>query len=195
MRTASSLGSSAAVFTIGRGHEDAGDGDRGSVVGRRGPREVAQVGREGTAGGGDAAGGAELAREARDKSGLIHLGGDDLTTTRQARTEDRVFLLGAGAARDAGVPLARELTGTMLQSVPSEAASYQQSLALNFVVSALMAERGRHGRSPLEYPDIETVASAIALLADRDNVELTPFVQSWDPGVGAVGLSRTHHSS
>ena len=93
------------------------------------------------------------------------------------------------------MPLAQELTWKMLQAVQSEPINSTQAQALNFVVSALMVDRGRRGASPLDYPDIETVASAVALLAERDRVELSPFVQSWDPGVGAVERSLTGQQS
>ncbi len=99
-------------------------------------------------------------------------------------TDDVVFLLGAGASCDADLPLANDMTKMLLQEVQSVPQERTNADALNYVVSALMAHRGRTGQSPLRYPDIETVVSSVELLAERDNVELTPFVQSWDSGVG-----------
>jgi hypothetical protein len=43
-------------------------------------------------------------------------------------------------------------------------------------VSAIVGFRGRGGSSPLILPDIETVASTIELLGERDSVELAPFI-------------------
>jgi hypothetical protein len=45
---------------------------------------------------------------------------------------------------------------------------------------------------PDELPDIESVVSAVELLAERHEVELAPFVQSWDPTVDGLGRKTTH---
>jgi hypothetical protein len=110
--------------------------------------------------------------------------GDTLAMTELNDLDDVVFLLGAGASCDAGLPLASEMTRLVLEAVQSSPRDRTNARALNYVVSAIMAHRGRTGQSPLEYPDIETVVSSVELLAERDDVELTPFVQSWDSGVG-----------
>lgn len=112
--------------------------------------------------------------------------------TRPDVREGMVFLLGAGASREAGVPLARELTARTLETLPEAVGYHQQQLAqaLNYVVSAIVAHRGRNGASPQDLPDIETVVSSVELLRDRDEVELAPFVQSWDPAVGAMDQNR-----
>ncbi|MEO9236754.1 MAG: SIR2 family protein [Jatrophihabitantaceae bacterium] len=57
-------------------------------------------------------------------------------------------------------------------------------------MAGVVAHRGRRGLSPLELPDIETLVSSVELLCERDEVELAPFVQSWDPGVGAMDQDR-----
>lgn len=106
--------------------------------------------------------------------------------TDEVASGDVVFLLGAGASREAAMPLATEMTQLMLAAVQNTPEERINAHPLNYVVSAIMAHRGRAGKSPLHYPDIETVVSAVELLAARDDVELTPFVQSWDPGVGAA---------
>jgi hypothetical protein len=102
--------------------------------------------------------------------------------------DDIVWLLGAGASKDAGLPLAPELTEQVLdafESAPDKNMQRQHgSPVLNYVVSAIVGRRGRQdGTSPRHLPDIETVASAIELLSNREDVELAPFIQTWDPGV------------
>jgi hypothetical protein len=58
-----------------------------------------------------------------------------------------------------------------------------QAWALNFVCGALQAHNTAMGVSYLEKLDVEFVASAVNLLAERHQHEATPFVFSWHPAV------------
>lgn len=104
-----------------------------------------------------------------------------------------VFLLGAGASKNAGLPLASEMTGMVLEHFNTEGSIPRYGPTLNFVVSAMIAHAGRSGRRPDQLPDIESVVSAIDLLSQRTDLELTPFVQSWDPGVTSVNSSTPYY--
>jgi len=55
---------------------------------------------------------------------------------------------------------------------------------LQFVTGVLLAERGRQGNNPLDGIDVEEVMTALDLLANRKNLEISPFVGAWDHGVG-----------
>lgn len=112
----------------------------------------------------------------------------------ESRTQgdDVVWLLGAGASKDAGLPLASQMTKQLVENLSRRPGGADVARAMNYVVSSIVAQRGRQGLSPAVLPDVETVASTAELLATRDNVELTPFVQAWDPTVEALdrGVAR-----
>ncbi|GAA4728353.1 hypothetical protein GCM10023350_09300 [Nocardioides endophyticus] len=96
------------------------------------------------------------------------------------------FLLGAGASAEAGLPMSRGITQLMIDRLSDERWDRQAGYALNFVVSAIIADDGRSGHRPDELPDIERVASAIELLAGRSDLEISPFVASWEPALTAL---------
>lgn len=96
------------------------------------------------------------------------------------------FLLGAGASAEAGLPVSRAITQKMIDKLSDQRRNDQASSAFNFVVSAIIADDGRSGRRPDELPDIERVASAIELLASRADLEISPFVSTWEPALTAL---------
>jgi hypothetical protein len=104
-----------------------------------------------------------------------------------------VYLLGAGASVDAGIPLARELTQIALKQLNNSATAWRdknETAALNFVVAMMVAHRSRSGGGADQFPDIEAVVSAVELLATRDDLEVSPFIQNWDPSVDAFDVQR-----
>jgi hypothetical protein len=54
----------------------------------------------------------------------------------------------------------------------------------------MVAHRSRSGGGADELPDIESVVSAVELLATRDNLEVSPFIQNWDPSVDAFDVRK-----
>jgi SIR2-like domain len=60
---------------------------------------------------------------------------------------------------------------------------------LHFVCGALLAYDAAAGRSPFLGLDIERVFSAVQLLAERNALEVSPFVASWHPAVDALDAS------
>jgi hypothetical protein len=102
-----------------------------------------------------------------------------------------VYLLGAGASHEAGIPLASEMTQRAVEKLNAAYWPGQPlGQAINYVVSAMVAHRGRKGLRPDELPDIESVVSAVELLSERQDVELAPFVQNWDPSIAGLGRPR-----
>ena len=61
--------------------------------------------------------------------------------------------------------------------------------ALNFVIGEIIAFDSRDGQRPDALPDIERVVSAVELLQERGDLEVAPFVSSWDPVVDALERS------
>jgi hypothetical protein len=99
-----------------------------------------------------------------------------------------VYLLGAGASKDAGLPLANGITQQALEHLNDGKSDTPQLAPLfNYVVSAISAHAGKSGQRPDELPGIETVVAAIDLLTERESLEIAPFVGAWDPAVGMLG--------
>lgn len=115
------------------------------------------------------------------------------------------ILLGAGASVDAGVPIAADLTRDALDSIGqarlSDFVSFRElhsnsdlALALAFIVNAIQAHDisvRAHSASSLSMPGIESVVSATAMLAERDVIEIAPFVGSWRNTVNSLDSIQT----
>ncbi len=99
-------------------------------------------------------------------------------------------LLGAGASHDAGIPISTEMTEKLVEAINERHRWGQETQALNFVCGALMAYDAAQGDSPYTGLDVERVISAIDLLAERRDLEVTPFVASWHPAVDAWDRPR-----
>ena len=106
-----------------------------------------------------------------------------------------IFLLGAGASVEANLPTASELTACALSHFDAQS-NAKRSLAARFdsdmgrhlraVIGPMQAFEALHGDGTLGLPNIEAVVSAVELLSSPSSVELTPFVQLWDPAVHAI---------
>ncbi len=96
-----------------------------------------------------------------------------------------LVLLGAGASKEAGVPTSFELTRQLAEKLAVAAWDQRLASALNFVCGAMIAYDGAKGASPFEQLDVERVFAAVELLAERDTLEVSPFVASWHPAVDA----------
>jgi len=94
-----------------------------------------------------------------------------------------LFLLGAGASRDAGLPLASELTQHIVGDINNTIQNASLRRVINYVVATMIGHRGKSGLNPKTMPDIESVVSAVELLSNRTTIELVPFIQNWDPAI------------
>jgi hypothetical protein len=93
-----------------------------------------------------------------------------------------LVLLGAGAARDAGIPVATEMCLKFLEIFKSQRAVLFKRVLL-FVLGGLALKRGMRGEDPTQLPNIEEVFSAIQMIARRHELEASPFVSSWHPHI------------
>lgn len=119
-------------------------------------------------------------------------GPDSLLTWLDFDRDSVVFLLGAGASDEGGLPLSREITRLALADLgQAETPDFgnQVVLALRYVCGALIKYDTDRGGSPTDLPDIELVVSAVELLSQRDSLEVSPFVDAWDPMVDMKGVS------
>ncbi|MFE4833727.1 SIR2 family protein [Arthrobacter sp. NPDC056691] len=109
-------------------------------------------------------------------------------------TNDFVALLGAGASRGAGIPLASELTRCALEALDQQPGlvsnDYHIANALNFVVAAIQLHDSRNGLPVSQLVGIERLVSAVELLKDRRSLEVAPFVREWDPSVETFDTRR-----
>jgi SIR2-like domain len=96
-------------------------------------------------------------------------------------------LLGAGASQEAGVPTTFDMTESLVRRVSqNQSALHPTVQALNFVCGALLAHDAAKGMSPFSGLDVERVFAAVELLAERDTLEVSPFVASWHPAVDVL---------
>jgi NAD-dependent SIR2 family protein deacetylase len=103
------------------------------------------------------------------------------------QSEATVFLLGAGASAEAGIPMSFEMTRQITEAIGVGRLHSREAAALNFVVAQLLAlDAAEIGASPYEGLDVERVFAAVQLLAQRQSLEVTPFVASWLLAVDAV---------
>jgi hypothetical protein len=96
-----------------------------------------------------------------------------------------LVLLGAGASVEAGVPATFDMTEKLVAAISERFEHSQITNALNFVCGALIAYDSARGKSVYTGLDVERVFAAIELLAERNELEVTPFVASWHPAVDA----------
>jgi hypothetical protein len=90
-----------------------------------------------------------------------------------------VFLLGAGASKDAGLPTSFELTRKLADKIGTNGGRQQLAAALNFVCAALLLyDAANHDASPYGDLDAERVFAAVELLARRGDLEVSPFVSA-----------------
>lgn len=90
-------------------------------------------------------------------------------------------LLGAGASVDAGLLATAGLADKII-GIANQGDSLDKDdavRALNAAYSGMIGYQGTHGENPLERVNIETLISAVRLLANRDTHEVAPFVASW----------------
>jgi len=94
-----------------------------------------------------------------------------------------MFLLGAGASVEAGIPDAYGMTRVMLESVAADDENRYRRLdkVLQFVVGGLLFQQGVRGENPYDGVNIEDLFNAIILLGERHHSDLGPFISSWHP--------------
>lgn len=101
-----------------------------------------------------------------------------------------MVLLGAGASRDAGLPLTTEFAVRLMDAMHRDfRADTPKVQAMNFVYGAMVNHRSERGDDPLAAVNVETMISAIRLLQHRETHEAAPFIQGWKPAVAAFRRS------
>lgn len=105
-----------------------------------------------------------------------------------------MFLLGAGASFEAGLPLGKDLTRPVvahLASLDDPKPNGSSMLAINYVMARLAVGDAVEVGADLNYPDFETALSALDLLQDLSVLEIAPFVEAWDATVTKLSNIRS----
>src|SRR5437763_14374916 len=89
-----------------------------------------------------------------------------------------MLLLGAGASFEADVPLAYEMSERIAEEFQQSESIH--SHVLSYVIGGLLFQQGRKGVNPYNGINVEELFNAVQLLAERHNLEVTPFVGAWD---------------
>jgi len=103
-----------------------------------------------------------------------------------------IFLLGAGASREAGIPLTVEMTRDIMDVINNDMSRRWDgtAAAINFVCGQIIGHRSGQGVSPFDAVDVERLFSAVSLLANRADHEAAPFVHTWHPSVDGFGAEH-----
>lgn len=92
-------------------------------------------------------------------------------------------LLGAGASRDAGVPVTTEMTERIYQLTANEPLldleGNRLARALGTVIGGLTYQKGIRGENPYWGLNVEEVFASVQMLANRSDIEAAPFIGSW----------------
>lgn len=103
-----------------------------------------------------------------------------------------IFLFGAGASVDAGIPTAVGMTKSIVglfNKPQGSLAEYRH--IVNFIIGGLLFRKGERDINPLAAGvDVEDLFNAVLLLSDRDSLEMSPFVNLWHPMVEAFDRVR-----
>jgi len=95
------------------------------------------------------------------------------------------FLLGAGASIDAGLPGSFGLTRAVADYIDGSSGHFYVRPLLHGVIGAMVQHDTGRGKSAFEGVDVERVFAAVKALKDRDSIDLSAFVETWNRNVDA----------
>ncbi|MGI8979826.1 MAG: SIR2 family protein [Pirellulaceae bacterium] len=94
--------------------------------------------------------------------------------------KNEMLLLGAGASVEAGIPSAHKMTRVISDEFRKNSRLSRIGHLISFVIGGLLFEAGKNNRDPLSSEvNVEDLFNAVQMLADRHNLEASPFVGSW----------------
>lgn len=107
-------------------------------------------------------------------------------------TSKRLVLLGAGASVPADLPTATKMTTLMASDdgeLTDELGDTTREI-IRFAAGGIQMRRGVQGENPLHEVNIEEVITAVEMLANREELEISPFVSQWHRAVPKMGEAR-----
>ena len=106
--------------------------------------------------------------------------------TKLGAPRNTLTLLGAGASVDAGVPGSTAMTQRIVAALDTPRNQYfGVTQAANYAIGAMIAHRTANGANAYAGIDVEDLFSAVQMLAERETLEIAPFVQ-WSPALAGV---------
>jgi hypothetical protein len=106
-------------------------------------------------------------------------------TLLDALVSPMAVLLGAGASVEAGVPASVAMTESIVEALSQRPGGAGH--ALRYAVGAMIAHDSARGADPFGGIDVERLFAAIQMLAERDALEVAPFVAGWDQAMDSLG--------
>lgn len=100
-------------------------------------------------------------------------------------------LLGAGASKDAGIPITTEMTEKIYAVISSERFSdpdVRLKRAIGLVIGGLIFQKGIRSENPYEKLNVEEVFASVRMLANRNEIEAAPFIGSWHSAVEELDI-------
>lgn len=99
-----------------------------------------------------------------------------------------LIFLGAGASKEAGVPISTDMTREIYNSIIKDGRSQKNSQVIKFILGGLYFLKGSRGQDLYQGISIEELLNTLDLLSERDNSELNPFIASWHPLLNDLDL-------
>jgi SIR2-like domain len=106
--------------------------------------------------------------------------------------KDILFLVGAGASKDADLPMAIELTEWLVKDI--EAQRPKLLPLVRFVHGGICFGRGCQGKNPSDKVNIEEFLIACHDLSRRDTSTVYPFVSAWHERLAVIGKLPVDYS-
>lgn len=100
------------------------------------------------------------------------------------------YLLGAGASVEAGLPTSTGLTQKVTAAVDDAVRWNNTAQALHVAIGAMIAHDTGRGGPAFAGIDVERLFAAIRMLADRDSLDIAPFVEAWNRNLENFGTER-----
>src|SRR5690349_1320542 len=98
--------------------------------------------------------------------------------------EQILFLVGAGASRDAELPLAVELTEKLISDIEAHRPKFMR--LIQFVYGGICFGRGCQGKKPSTPINIEEFLIACHDLSHRSHASIYPFVAAWHERISEI---------
>lgn len=92
---------------------------------------------------------------------------------------DIIFLLGAGASKNADIPISSEMLYNLEKSLSSNVEDESWLEIYHYVLGAISFAKGCRGSKGMGTTNIEDIMKTLRLLANRQYEDIYPFVGSW----------------
>lgn len=106
-----------------------------------------------------------------------------------------IFLLGAGASIEAGIPDSYQMSEKIIENIAADPRLHNITKILNFVIGGIIFHNGLIGENPYSGVNVEDLFTTVELLAKRRTSELSPFISSWHPFLQEIQRGKLSYFS